>query len=964
MVDYKRDVGQAHYSISELEDEITEGLFGDDDFDERFDGLLNRIRPTGVTDDELEHKYDSPQPAAAPLASSSSSSSAAPRKKISAPSPQQQQQVKSTSSSSSAPRKKITAPQQHDPWQMLFGPGAGPRVSPPSPDSDSIRLSHPHPRPKQAPRAAISMKQPAAQDQSREEIERRQFTKWATESIPFDPARGRVNRSGEIITPSQRCVAQTKKGQHCKSKTCVGHLCHNHLKSLMGLKLAKSQIAGRGLFAARDIPAHAEISKYVGDWLTPEQQDRQEGNVTRYIFQAQDGGTNIDAGRRNTAVGRMINDPHGSNQRYNCDWVVTEYGDHPRVRIKSVRRIPKGAEILIRYGDEFWKKSAQLAQESAEAKAKGKLKARRAPKRGLALIPKEERRPKRGERAESSIAAVEAHTVYDEEIEPTSYKEAMQSKNRAHWQAAIDAEQQSIVDQSVYHKVDGVPRGSKLLSTRWVFKIKRDENGKIARFKARLVVRGFLQREGIDYNETFAPVAFYPHIRTILALAMQFGYQIHSADVITAFLHAPIEEKLFIASPEGFRGMLKGTTLELDKALYGLKQAPRAWNQRLVGVLQENDWRPCVFSDRCVFQKMSKSNKVMIMTIFVDDITYINHPQDEREMDDEMTQLERHFKITRLGESTHILGMRVTLAANRKSLILDQEAYLTRVLESIGFLNVKSADTPSSGVQTLVSEQKLERLDSILDKPRHSNSVSSSSSSSSTSKHHPQVTVDNYRSILGSLSYAATSTRPDIAHAVNLLARRSASPGPEDVHRLIRLCRYVSGTRSLGLKYQKNSNLKLLAFSDSDWAGDAADSKSTTGILIKLGQFGGALMWSSKKQSTVALSSTEAEYTAACECGREVQHFRRFLANLGIPQQFPTTLFIDNQTTIRMIVDEGNEARRKHIRVKYHYIKQLYEEGAIFPQWVKTQDQQADILTKSLTRQPFEKIRSLVMGSQ
>jgi hypothetical protein len=170
----------------------------------------------------------------------------------------------------------------------------------------------------------------------------------------------------------------------------------------------------------------------------------------------------------------------------------------------------------------------------------------------------------------------------------------------------------------------------------------------------------------------------------------------------------------------------------------------------------------------------------------------------------------------------------------------------------------------------------------------------------------------------------------------------------------------VSGSLQLGLTYKRQRKLQLVAFTDSDWAGDLADSKSTTGTLLKLS--GAAVYWKSTKQSVVALSSTEAEYIAGSECARDIEHMRRFLANLGITQDYPTTLLMDNQTAIRMITDEGNEARRKHIRVKYHFIRQLHDEGTLYPQWIKTEDQEADIFTKALGRQTFEKLRELVMG--
>jgi hypothetical protein len=234
---------------------------------------------------------------------------------------------------------------------------------------------------------------------------------------------------------------------------------------------------------------------------------------------------------------------------------------------------------------------------------------------------------------------------------------------------------------------------------------------------------------------------------------------------------------------------------------------------------------------------------------------------------------------------------------------------------------------------------------------------------------HPQVTLDNYRAIVGSIQYLATSTRPDLAHAISTLSRKLANTDEDDVRRLKRVLRYLAGTRTLGLTYSgltvtvHDRQFKpddLLIFSDSDWGGEYSTGKSQTGFVIKLA--GAAVGWVSQKQDTVAHSSSEAEYVALSECGRETVWWRRVMAQIGLSQLGPTLQWVDNTVAERMANGEGGTKRRKHINVKYHWIREQVVRDELKLSHIPTAINEADILTKSLQRLPFERLRDLIMG--
>jgi hypothetical protein len=440
---------------------------------------------------------------------------------------------------------------------------------------------------------------------------------------------------------------------------------------------------------------------------------------------------------------------------------------------------------------------------------------------------------------------------------------------------------------------------------------------------------------------------YYKHLRVLLAIAAQCDLEMKIMDVETAFLNAPLHEEIYIIMPGGSTVKDSGKFLRLNRALYGLKQAGRVWNETVVAKLKQLGWQPCVNSDPCIFTRRSRSGHMMYIGLFVDDIPHFYHKKDEKEMNEFKLNLANSFKIKDLGEvggAVSILGMRITRDRAAGTLTIDQQTYVRRMLKDFGMDEAKSASTPEISTLSKHDESVISEID-----PHPS--------SSSTDR----ITVSNYNSVIGALLYAATSTRPDIAHAVSMASRDLASPTAASLLKVKQIMRYLVGTSELGIRYSTHDEgVVLTAYSDATWGDDKQTGRSTTGVVLKL--CGAAVTWTSQKQPATALSSSESEYAAASEAARDIIGMRLFLSEINHAQPDATMLFIDNRTTISMARDEGNQNRRKHINIKHHHLREQVTEGVIRLSWIETKLQQADIMTKALTRRPFMFLRSLVTG--
>ena len=453
---------------------------------------------------------------------------------------------------------------------------------------------------------------------------------------------------------------------------------------------------------------------------------------------------------------------------------------------------------------------------------------------------------------------------------------------------------------------------------------------KVVKHKARLVAKGYTQEYGIDYKDTFAPVMKYKSLRTILALATPTSH-VDQLDVKTAFLNAEVKEEVFVEVPEGLNAP-PGTVMKLVKALYGIKQAPRAWNQCIDRYLKSMGFRACR-KDTCIYVKKTVKGNVMVIGLFVDDILCSYEEIDRFEWQKYKSYLMKEYEMTDLGPVHHILGMRVTRKDNR--FIIDQEAYVNEKVTEFMGSEVRKMKTPEETGRVKIDSKSINN-------------------------------VSEYRAIVGSLIYASVSTRPDIAHAVNTASRRMSDPRHDDMVAAKRVLRYLHGTASKGLMYDTAANdgkyVKITAFSDSDWGGSRDDdNRSTTGYCMFVN--GNMVQWNTKRQRVVALSSAEAELTALVEVTKEVDWMEMLLTDMGFEVGQPSDIHVDNQAAIRMVNNDIEHDRSKHIRMRYQWVKELVDVDRVNVKWVETKEQLADVFTKALGSVQFDRQCDRIMST-
>ena len=519
-----------------------------------------------------------------------------------------------------------------------------------------------------------------------------------------------------------------------------------------------------------------------------------------------------------------------------------------------------------------------------------------------------------------SMAIGDNHTE-----EPNTLEEALASQHSREWKEAADSEYQSLIDNDTWDLVE-LPANRTAIGCKWVFKAKTGSDGAVNRYKGRLVAKGYAQKYGVDYDETFSPVVRFSSIRALLAFAVQNDIIIHQMDVVTAFLNGSLEEEIFMEQPEGY--VCPGgdhLVCKLKKSLYGLKQAPRCWNTTLTQFLESKDLERNA-ADPCVFVRMEGDNPI-IVAVYVDDLIILAKALEI--MNTVKQALAERFKMKDLGEIHYCLGITIVHDKERNSICMHQKQYVNSIVEKFGLASAKTVATPADGNVQL-------RKDDGVSK---------------------DVDATMYQSMVGSLLYAAIATRPDIAQAVGVVAKYCSKPNETHMTAVKRILRYLKGTADLGLRFVKSENGGLVGYSDADWAGDVDNRHSTTGVLFLMS--GGPVSWLSKKQQIVALSTSEAEYVALSMATQEAVWLRQFLSDLAVSEiGVPTVIMEDNQGTIAIARNPVRHARTKHIDIKYHYVREAVQNHAITLQYCPTEVMLADLFTKPLGKGRFEALRS------
>ena len=500
--------------------------------------------------------------------------------------------------------------------------------------------------------------------------------------------------------------------------------------------------------------------------------------------------------------------------------------------------------------------------------------------------------------------------------EPSSYEEACGKKE---WEMSMKEEIASIEKNDTWELVE-LPKEKDAIGVKWIYKVKYHPDGRVQKHKARLVAKGYVQKYGIDYFETYSPVARIETVRLLLAIAAQMKWQVFQFDVKSAFLNGPLVEDVYVEQPPGFvREGQEDKVYKLKKALYGLKQAPRAWYCRLDSYLQHHQFHRSE-SEPTLYVKMDGKD-VLLVCVYVDDIIYTSSSISL--IEDFKKKMMTEFDMTDLGLLHYFLGLQVKQSCD--GIFVSQEKYALDLLKKFHMQKCKVFATPMNVNEKLSMDDGSAKADE-----------------------------KQFRSMVGSLMYL-THTRPDIMFAVGLVSRFMHNPSMHHLGTAKRILRYIRATTNYGIWYKPVANSNLIGFCDSDWAGFIDDRKSTSGFIFSLGS--GAISWSSKKQASTALSSTETEYIAVASATCQAIWMRRILEDLHQKQEKPTEIFCDSKSAIAMTKNPVFHGRTKHLDLRHHFIRDAVAEGSIVIKYCSTHDQIADGLTKALNFEKFSRFR-------
>ncbi|KAK1695566.1 hypothetical protein QYE76_012263 [Lolium multiflorum] len=513
--------------------------------------------------------------------------------------------------------------------------------------------------------------------------------------------------------------------------------------------------------------------------------------------------------------------------------------------------------------------------------------------------------------------------VDNNDEDPATYEEAMMSPDSNKWQEAMKSEMGSMYDNKVWTLVD-LPDSRKAVENKWIFKRKTDADGNITVYKARLVAKGFRQIQGVDYDETFSPVAKLKSVRILLAIAAFFDYEIWQMDVKTAFLNGDIEEELYMVQPKGFVDPENANKVcKLQRSIYGLKQASRSWNLRFDRVIKDFGFIR-THGEACIYKKVSGSS-VAFLILYVDDILLIGN--DIELLSSVKGYLNKSFSMKDLGEAAYILGIKIYRDRSRRLIGLSQSTYLDKILKKFRMDESKKGFLPMLPGKVLSKTQ-----------------------GPATTDERERMSKIPYASAVGSIMYAMLCTRPDIAHVVSLTSRYQSDPGMELWTSGQEYLKYLKRTKDMFLCYGGDQELVVTGYTDASWNTDPDDSKSQSGYVFILN--GAAVSWSSSKQCTVAKSSTESEYIAASEASSEAVWMKRFIVELGVvPSALdPLVIYCDNTGAIANAKEPRSHKKLKHIKLRFHSIREYIEDGEVEICKVHTDLNVADPLTKALPR--------------
>ena len=550
--------------------------------------------------------------------------------------------------------------------------------------------------------------------------------------------------------------------------------------------------------------------------------------------------------------------------------------------------------------------------------------------------------------------------------DPRTREEAMAREDGHKFKEAEERELEALARLGVMEPVDprSIDPNVPILKLIALYTVKRDEHLQPIKWKCRIVGQGFRQIHGVNYFDTSSPVMKLESLKLLIQLANIFKLQIHQMDVDNAYLNAPLRETVYCRMPKGLEPPgQEGRVYRLVKALYGLKQAGLEWYREFTSTITQLGFVSTKF-DPCVFIKPTRTNAKILLGVFVDDVIIIFHSRDEAEWSEIKSAIKSKYGIKDIGTCSKILGMTVDRAVDQRVVHIGQEGYIQKVLDRYQQSDqIRTAYTPGTDLKLLM--QPPSGQDVPLDEK---------------GKH-------EYRELIGNLMYAANTTRIDIATTVNHLSRFNSSPSKYHLIAAQKVLKYLVRAKRLKLVFKGEcpiirdssghlisnkervqfgdgieADLSLYAFCDATWAEELDECKSTTGFVIMLN--GAPLMFKSRKQQTIAKSSSEAEITAMASCADELKWFQGILSELGLrtPQSPPSMIYCDNRSTVTLAGKNLAFTRMKNYAIKYAFLKEEQDAGNLAVKWISGLEQPADGLTKYLDKAKHQAFTSTFMG--
>jgi hypothetical protein len=541
-------------------------------------------------------------------------------------------------------------------------------------------------------------------------------------------------------------------------------------------------------------------------------------------------------------------------------------------------------------------------------------------------------------------SALDCQTSYLMNSDEPTLAQAKSRDDFVHFETAMQDELASLVDHDVFTLV--ARPHDKVIKGRWVFKIKRNPDHSIDRYKARYVAKGFLQEFGVNYHDTWAPTAHLATVRLLFARAVIEDMEVRHIDIKCAFLNGDLDECVYLEQPPH---VSDGTSRvwKLKKAIYGLKQAGRQWHHKLSESMEANNYTRSQY-DPALFIHNNNSRHALLM--WVDDLFILGTKQAN---DTTIQQILSDFEGRDLGEARHLLGMEIFRDWESRTIQLSQRHMIEEKLEQFGLTQSATATTP------LMPNQAVQRNPHNVRGKKIDEDTHNVHQQQQDSQPLDKALHDRYMSIVGSLQYIAIVTRPDIAFAASALARYMSNPTRFLLKCAERTLRYLGKTKNLSLTYcgtdKASEQTLVLGYSDADYAGCMSTAKSTSGMLITYQ--GLPIYWRSKRQPIVTISTAEAELVALTDTALQVQWLQMLLSENF---KFNTTnkLLCDNRATTRIAEDPICSQKTRHIEVRFKKVQEYVEGKKTKVEWIPTDLQHADVFTKSLPNIKLQEART------